>query len=297
MPIGLYRGLSDHDLTAIVTYLRTVPPIRNAVAQHSTYPFPVELYGPPIAHVADPPDDPVARGAYIEGPSAYCMECHTPALTAVRRDWPRMGAGGKPFEGPRGIVVAPNITSDREHGGIGDWTDGQKHVALTRGSCRRWPPSAAADGCSRTDLSAHHRERHARPHRLPQVASRAVAKDIVRPASEPLVWPPTSQITAGGYVSGGKPAPIGFPSRGRWSKDRTQRQSFGSKFIYGGASSNWFSTTSTVAILGVAPGGFVSSAEPAMMTTKAASPARAFIVTPYADGWHRKTLTRATVAV
>lgn len=78
---------------------------------------------------------------------------------------------------------------------------------------------------------------------------------------------------------------------------RTQRQSFGSKLIYGGASSNWLSTASTVAILGVAPGGFVSRAEPAMMTAKAASPARAFIVTPYADGWHREALTPATVAV
>jgi hypothetical protein len=59
-----------------------------------------------------------------------------------------------------------------------------------------------------------------------------------------------------------------------------QRQSFWSNLIYGGASSNWPSTTSTVAILGVALGGFVSRVEPAMMTTKAASPARTFIVPP-----------------
>ena len=57
MPIALYRGLSDRDLTAIVTYLRTVPPKRNAVIQRSTYPFPVEPYGPSIDHVADPADD------------------------------------------------------------------------------------------------------------------------------------------------------------------------------------------------------------------------------------------------
>ena len=81
-------------------------------------------------------------------------------------------------------------------------------------------------------------------------------------------------------------------------RDRTvQRQSFGSKFTYGGASSNWLSTTSTVAILGVAPWGFVSRAEPAMMTAKAAKPTRAFIVNPYADGWHREALTRATGAI
>jgi hypothetical protein len=79
VPIGLYRGISAHDLTAIVTYLRTVPSKHNAVTQHSTYSFPIEPYGPPIDHMADPADNPVARGAYIAGPLAHCMECHTPA--------------------------------------------------------------------------------------------------------------------------------------------------------------------------------------------------------------------------
>ena len=133
MPIALYRGLSDHDLTAIVTYLRTVPPKHNAVTQHSTYPFAIEPYGPPIDHVPDPADNPVARGAYIAGPVAHCMDCHTPVLSIAQRDWSRMGAGGMPLEGPWGIVVAPNITPDKNHGGIGDWTDDQIRDALTRG--------------------------------------------------------------------------------------------------------------------------------------------------------------------
>jgi cytochrome c553 len=132
MPMALYRGLSDRDLTAIVAYLRTVPPKHNAVTQHSTYPVPIEPYGPPIDHVADPADNPVARGAYIAGPLAHCMDCHTPVLSLVQRDWSRMGAGGMPFTGPWGIAVASNITPDK-HGGIGDWTDDQIRDALTRG--------------------------------------------------------------------------------------------------------------------------------------------------------------------
>ena len=83
---------------------------------------------------------------------------------------------------------------------------------------------------------------------------------------------------ASGVAFGGWNQSLGFPSRGFLSEDRGQRQSSGS--TDGGAPSNWLSITSTVAILGVAPGGFVSSAEPAMMMAKAASPARAFIVTP-----------------
>ncbi|HUB43473.1 MAG TPA: cytochrome c [Acetobacteraceae bacterium] len=132
MPIALYRGISDRDLTAIVTYLRTVPPKHNAVTQRSTYPFAIESYGPPIDHVPDPADNPVARGAYLAGPLAHCMECHTPVRSPVKRDWSRMGAGGMPFEGPWGIVVAPDITPDKKHG-IGAWTDDQIRDALTRG--------------------------------------------------------------------------------------------------------------------------------------------------------------------
>jgi mono/diheme cytochrome c family protein len=131
MPIALYQGLSDHDLTAIVTYLRTVRPVRNAVTQRSTYPFALQPYAP-VDHVADPADNPVARGAYIAGPLAHCVECHTPPLDGLQRDWSRIGAGGMPFEGPWGIVVARNITPNKEQG-IGDWTDAQIIAALTRG--------------------------------------------------------------------------------------------------------------------------------------------------------------------
>jgi mono/diheme cytochrome c family protein len=132
MPVNLYRRLSDSDLTAMVTYLRTVPPKYNVIPR-SSYPFPVDPYGPPIDHVADPPDNPVARGAYLAGPLAHCIDCHTPAVNVVQRDWTRTGAGGMPFQGPSGIVVSPNITPNKEHGGIGDWTDQQIRDTLTKG--------------------------------------------------------------------------------------------------------------------------------------------------------------------
>jgi cytochrome c553 len=129
MPIGLYRGLSDRDLAAIIAYLRSVPPKRNAITQHSIYPFPVEPYGPPIEHVADPADNPVARGAYIAGPLAHCVDCHTPMVSVFERDWTKTGAGGVPFEGPSGIVFSRNITP----AGIGTWTDQQIRTVLTTG--------------------------------------------------------------------------------------------------------------------------------------------------------------------
>ena len=133
MPIALYRGLSDHDLMAMVAYLRAVPPVQHAVTERSTYPFPLTPYGPPVAAVPDPPeDDPVARGAYLAGPLAHCVDCHTPPLPGERRDWSRIGAGGVPFEVPGGIAVSRNITSSKEHG-IKDWTDEQIIRVLTQG--------------------------------------------------------------------------------------------------------------------------------------------------------------------
>ena len=133
MPIALYRGLSDHDLMAMVAYLRAVPPVQHAVTERSTYPFPLTADGPPVAGVPDPPkDDPVARGAYLAGPVAHCMDCHTPPLPGERRDWSRIGAGGVPFEVPGGTAVARNVTSSKEYG-IGGWTEEQIIRALTQG--------------------------------------------------------------------------------------------------------------------------------------------------------------------
>jgi mono/diheme cytochrome c family protein len=133
MPIELYRGLSDNDLSAIVAYLRSVPPVRHVIAERSTYPSPVTSYGPPVTQVPDPPDNPVARGAYLAGPVAHCMDCHTPLLPNERRhDTSHMGAGGLAIEGPWGVVVAANITPDRQYG-IGGWTDEQIIRAMTQG--------------------------------------------------------------------------------------------------------------------------------------------------------------------
>jgi mono/diheme cytochrome c family protein len=133
MPVELYRGLSDRDLGAMVAYLRNVPPVRHAVAERSTYADPLTPYGPPVTSVPEPGQaDPVARGAYLAGPVAHCMDCHTPPLAGEHRDWSRMGAGGVPFEGPWGVVVARNITPSKQHG-IGNWTDEQVIAAITKG--------------------------------------------------------------------------------------------------------------------------------------------------------------------
>jgi mono/diheme cytochrome c family protein len=68
--------------------------------------------------------DRIERGRYLTI-AGDCAGCHTDAGGAAF-------AGGLPIETPFGIVVATNITPDRETG-IGAWTDDEFVRALTRG--------------------------------------------------------------------------------------------------------------------------------------------------------------------
>jgi len=130
MPYSLYRSLADRDVTAMVAYLRTVSPVRNEVARSRyTVPLPAS-YGPPVTRVADPPiGDLVKYGAYLAGPVAHCVECHTPADATMKPDASRFLAGGFRFTGPFGVSYSTNLTPDRETG-IGSWTDAQIIAAI-----------------------------------------------------------------------------------------------------------------------------------------------------------------------
>jgi mono/diheme cytochrome c family protein len=154
MPFAFYRNLSDRDLAAMVAYLRTVPPIRNAV-EKSTYRIPLASHGPPVTSVAPPADNPVARGAYLAGPVAHCLECHTPLLPNGHNDMTRLGAGGQQFPGPWGVSIARNLTPTA----LRDWSDAEIIRAVTQGVGRDGsplrPPMAfyAYAGMSRQDLT------------------------------------------------------------------------------------------------------------------------------------------------
>lgn len=112
MPFEVYRGISDADAAAIVAYLRTVKPVRNAV-EPSRYEFPLPpAWGPPLGAVPAPDrNDPVAYGAYLAGPLGHCIVCHsTPNEQGIPDLEGALGAGSMLFKGPWGVSVAPNIT-------------------------------------------------------------------------------------------------------------------------------------------------------------------------------------------
>lgn len=135
MPFSQYRGIADSDLDAVVAYLRTVPPVKNAVPK-STYNIPLPpAWGPPIDKpvTAPPTRDKLAYGAYLAGPLGHCVECHTPMGPDGRFQFATLlGAGGMQFHGPWGLSVSKNITSDPEQG-LGKWTDAEIERAIRSG--------------------------------------------------------------------------------------------------------------------------------------------------------------------
>jgi mono/diheme cytochrome c family protein len=83
-----------------------------------------------VTHVSAPSRrDRVKYGAYLAGPVAHCIECHTPKDARGAMDTARLNAGGFRFSGPPGTVHSSNITPDRETG-VGAWTDEQIAQAI-----------------------------------------------------------------------------------------------------------------------------------------------------------------------
>ena len=132
MPFAMYRGLSDGDLAAMVAYLRTVPAVPGETPA-STYNIPLPpAYGPPVGSVADVPRGvTVEYGAYLAGPVARCMECHTPMGPQGPLVRTRLGAGGFEFHGPWGTSVASNLTSHPD--GLAGHTDAEIAAMITQG--------------------------------------------------------------------------------------------------------------------------------------------------------------------
>lgn len=114
MPYPLYRELSDADVGAIVAYLRTVPPVRNAVPPSRIPPEVKESLAalPPAGPVGAPDrSDPVAHGRYL-AQAAGCVMCHTPQDAKGRPVAGMEWAGGFRLKGSWGDIAAPNLTPD-----------------------------------------------------------------------------------------------------------------------------------------------------------------------------------------
>ena len=141
MPAGFYKAMLPADLDAVVAYLRSVPPLRNAVPEPE-YKMPLEHQPYPDAerrYDAKGMADPVTRGTYL-ATIGHCMECHS-TFVRGRIDYAKgLGRGGRHFGASlvQGFPaswqgsVAPNITP-HPTAGIGAWSDDEIKRAIARG--------------------------------------------------------------------------------------------------------------------------------------------------------------------
>ena len=137
LPFMEMQGLSDDDLQAVVSYLRTQAPVHNVVPPHHFNVLGMVVKATALSQPVGPATTPPARaprdlsvetGRYLVESVALCWACHTErsqftgALTG-----PRFG-GTKGFtevDDPAHTWSPPNITSDPTTGRLGQMTEDQ----------------------------------------------------------------------------------------------------------------------------------------------------------------------------
>ncbi|MDG2087843.1 MAG: c-type cytochrome [Arenicellaceae bacterium] len=138
MPSSVYALMSGRDVKAIVSYLRTVEPVKNVVPKTE---FKITLpssYGPPVVTVPEvSKDDPIAYGRYLTYTLGHCFDCHTP-LEDGKYNFDLIGESGRVFDNIFGLgftTVSLNITPHKLFG-LGECSDGEIKLAMVEGISR-----------------------------------------------------------------------------------------------------------------------------------------------------------------
>ena len=130
MPYWQFRVFTPEDIKSIIVYLRSIPPVHNALPT-TTLPFPVhvtmnEAIIPPLPKHASAE---VRHGWYLAR-VAGCEDCHT-AVIHGQRTPSMLCAGGMHFGGPFGSVFSLNTPPDAS--GIGFMNEAMFARTLTTG--------------------------------------------------------------------------------------------------------------------------------------------------------------------
>jgi len=122
MPTRSYANWAAEDMAALIAYLRTVPPVENAIEVAVEDAF----EQPALENLEFPeasPEDSFEYGEYLVNDVMRCTGCHTPTdPNTGRPDSAMFLGGGQAYEGPWGIVYGGNITNHPETG-LGNWTN------------------------------------------------------------------------------------------------------------------------------------------------------------------------------
>ncbi|MBK6610920.1 MAG: c-type cytochrome [Sphingobacteriales bacterium] len=133
IPAMEYQNLSDEDIIAIISYLRTLPPVVHKVPEND-----FNLLGKailaflirPVNPKSTPPvkvltDTTVEYGHYIAENVSNCKGCHTERSQNTGEYIGEELAGGlfEPVENdPTKLIFAPNLTPDPQTGHIYNWS-------------------------------------------------------------------------------------------------------------------------------------------------------------------------------
>lgn len=135
-PVMPFQEMSDEDIRAIISFLRSQPPVKNKV-EETSFSFlgkALLAFGvlKPQAPKFDPPksmkiDSTVAYGEYMAKNVANCVGCHTPIdLMTGANIGPEFSGGFlfTPDEFSKGYAfISPNITPDISTGVMAKWDE------------------------------------------------------------------------------------------------------------------------------------------------------------------------------
>ncbi|HYK01863.1 MAG TPA: cytochrome c [Thermoanaerobaculia bacterium] len=134
LPFMEFQHLSDEDLTAVISFLRSQQPVRHEVPPHklnligkAVMAFAIKPIGPKeTPPKVSPAHEPtVERGAYLANSVAGCAECHTKRNPLDGSYVAARFSGGGKFEIDKAtVLVTPNLTPSK-FGRIRDWEEEQ----------------------------------------------------------------------------------------------------------------------------------------------------------------------------
>lgn len=134
LPFMELQGMSDEDLTAVISYLRTVPPVTNRVPDHRPNLLGrvvlATILSKPIGPKAPPPavsphGATVENGRYLAGSVALCVTCHTQRNPNTGEYTGTPFAGAKAFESDTlgNVYNPPNLTPAARTGRLTNMTE------------------------------------------------------------------------------------------------------------------------------------------------------------------------------
>jgi len=142
VPFMEFQDLSDEDLTALLSFLRSQQPVARTVPDHDinfmgklVLAFLMKPAGPARTPPTHSPADSatVERGAYLANTVAACVACHTKRNEMDGSNIGEKFAGGGEFRDDSILFVSPNLT--RAHvGRITEWTEDQFLARFRAGS-------------------------------------------------------------------------------------------------------------------------------------------------------------------